>query len=110
MILEIYIGFFILASLFLIISLKYETATLMYLAMGLFLFSSLTMAYEGVDVVTGNTVVTNPDDSITINYTYDNLDMDNNFFVMSYVYIFLILPIIGILSSIYYAQREVNRR
>ncbi len=82
----------------------------MYLAMGLFLFSSLTMAYEGVDVVTGNTVVTNPDDSITINYTYDNLDMDNNFFVMSYVYIFLILPIIGILSSIYYAQREVNRR
>ncbi len=110
MILEIYIAFFILASLFLIISLKYETATLMYLAMGLFLFSSLTMAYEGVDVVTGNTVVTNPDDSITINYTYDNLDMDNNFFVMSYVYIFLILPIIGILSSIYYAQREVNRR
>jgi|GEM_PF-3132778 len=110
MILEIYIAFFILASLFLIISLKYETATLMYLAMGLFLFSSLSMAYEGVDVVTGNTVVTNPDDSITINYTYDNLDMDNNFFVMSYVYIFLILPIIGILSSIYYAQREVNRR
>jgi TRAP-type C4-dicarboxylate transport system permease small subunit len=110
MILEIYIAFFVLASLFLIISMKYETGTLMYLAMGLFLFSSLTMAYEGVDVVTGNTVVTNPDDSITINYTYDNLDMDNNFFVMSYVYIFLILPIIGILSSIYYAQREVNRR
>ena len=105
-----YIAFFILASLFLILSVKYETATLMYLAMGLFLFSSLSMAYEGVDVVTGNTVVTNPDDSITINYTYDNLDMDNNFFVMSYVYIFLILPIIGILSSIYYAQREVNRR
>ncbi len=110
MILEIYIVFFILASLFLMISLKYETATLMYLAMGLFLFSSLSMAYEGVDVVTGNTVVINPDDSITINYNYDNLDMDNNFFVMSYVYIFLILPIIGILSSIYYAQREVNRR
>jgi hypothetical protein len=36
--------------------------------------------------------------------------MNNNFFVMSYVYIFLILPIIGILSSIYYAQREVNRK
>ena len=110
MILEIYIAFFILASLFLIISLKYETATLMYLAMGLFLFSSLTMAYDGVDVVTGNTVVTNPDDSMTINYTYETLDMNNNFLVMSYVYIFLILPIIGILSSIYYAQREVNRR
>lgn len=109
MILEIYVAFFVLTVLFLALGVKTSSASIIYLSMGMLLFSSLVMASSGIDVVTG-TSISEVGDATVVSNVYTTYTLDNNFFVMTYVYIFLILPIIGILSSIYYAQRDVNRR
>lgn len=108
MILELYIAFFILSCIFVAIGLKTGAASLIYLSMAMLIFSSLVMASAGVDVVAGNQIV-EVDGTTLVTDVYTSYTLDNNFFVMTYVYIFLILPIIGIMSSVYYAQKEVRR-
>lgn len=107
MILELYIAFFILASIFLLIGIKIDSAVFVYLAMGLFIFSSLVMANEGIDIITG-TMLTENESGTVIQNTYNTLTMDNNIFVMTYVYLFLILPIVGILASISLATKNMR--
>lgn len=107
MILEIYIAFFILSVLFLAIGLKTESATFVYLSMAMFIFSSLVMANEGINVVSGTQLIENEAGTLTSN-VYTTLTMDNNYFVMTYVYLFLLLPIVGILSSIYFANKHLR--
>jgi hypothetical protein len=107
MILEIYIAFFILSVLFLAIGIKTESATFVYLSMAMFIFSSLVMANEGVDIVTGTQLIENELGTLTSN-VYTVLTMENNYFVMTYVYLFLLLPTVGLLSSIYFANKHLR--
>lgn len=104
MILEIYIAFFVIATIFLLLGVKLNSVPLVYLSMSLFLFSSLVMANSGISIPIGTNIVES-EGATTINTIYEVLTLQNNFFVLSYVYIFLFLPIIGVFSSILFAVK-----
>lgn len=104
MLLELVILGVIFASLVLWLGNSQQSFPLAYFAMFSFWVVGIMMMNSGVDIQTGNNIVTSGL-TTTVTDTYTNYSMSNNWVVNLVASFLFYFPIIGTLLTVWYAKR-----